>query len=134
MYRFLSYFDTKNLATLISCPVKTAIGLQDDVCPPHTNIAPYNNFGSSVKELTVNPMLKHQTHAAWDREFMEFFGRNYTSTLNEEVFVSGGEAFTEIYTLSGTRVYAGPENGAPRLNAGIYVFKTEGTARKVCVR
>ena len=134
MYRFLSYFDTKNLATLISCPVKTAIGLQDDVCPPHTNIAPYNNFGSSVKELTFNPMLKHQTHAAWDREFMEFFGRNYTSTLNEEVFVSGGEAFTEIYTLSGTRVYAGPENGAPRLNAGIYVFKTEGTARKVCVR
>ena len=35
MYKFLSYLDTKNLATLVTCPVTTAMGLQDPVCPPH---------------------------------------------------------------------------------------------------
>ena len=48
-YKLLSYFDTKNLATLVTCPVISAIGLQDPVCPPHTNFAPYNNFKSEEK-------------------------------------------------------------------------------------
>lgn len=32
MYAFLSYFDTKNLAATINCPVITSIGLQDNLC------------------------------------------------------------------------------------------------------
>lgn len=73
MYKFLSYFDTKNLATLVTCPVISAIGLQDPVCPPHTNFAPYNNFRSEEKHYVVNPECKHETPADWYHTYMDFF-------------------------------------------------------------
>lgn len=73
LFAFLSYFDTKNLATSISCPVIACIGLQDDVCPPHTNIAPYNNLLSTDKQLLFNPELGHQAAATWYSDFMAFF-------------------------------------------------------------
>jgi mannan endo-1,4-beta-mannosidase len=44
LYRTLSYFDMKNFTDKIQCPVIMAIGLQDDVCPPHTNFAAYNQL------------------------------------------------------------------------------------------
>ncbi len=44
MYRTLSYFDVKNFTDKIECPVLMAIGLQDPVCPPHTNFAGYNHI------------------------------------------------------------------------------------------
>ena len=44
LYRTLSYFDVKNFTDRIQCPVLMAIGLQDDVCPPHTNFAGYNHI------------------------------------------------------------------------------------------
>ena len=44
MFKVLSYFDIKNLTDRIQCPVIMAIGLQDDVCPPHTNFAGYNHI------------------------------------------------------------------------------------------
>ncbi|MBR6731919.1 MAG: acetylxylan esterase, partial [Bacteroidales bacterium] len=44
MYRVLSYFDVKNFTDKIECPVLMAIGLQDPVCPPHTNFAGYNHI------------------------------------------------------------------------------------------
>lgn len=43
MYETLSYFDVKNFTHLVTCPVYMAFGLQDPVCPPHTNFAGYNN-------------------------------------------------------------------------------------------
>ena len=44
MFKVLSYFDIKNFTDRIQCPVIMAIGLQDDVCPPHTNFAGYNHI------------------------------------------------------------------------------------------
>jgi cephalosporin-C deacetylase-like acetyl esterase len=38
----LSYFDIKNFADRIECPMLMAFGLQDGTCPPHTNFAAYN--------------------------------------------------------------------------------------------
>lgn len=77
MFAFLSYFDTKNLATKINTPVLSCIGLQDDVCPPHTNIAPYNNLPNTVeKSITFNPELKHQTADGWYNAYMEFFKKH----------------------------------------------------------
>ena len=73
MYAFLSYYDTKNLATSISCPVIACIGLQDNVCPPHTNIAPYNNLLSTDKELIFNPENGHQVANSWYNDYMAFF-------------------------------------------------------------
>lgn len=44
MLRTLSYFDIKNLAGRIRCPILMGFGLQDTVCPPHTNFAGYNQL------------------------------------------------------------------------------------------
>ena len=79
MYTFLSYFDTKNLATLITCPVTTCMGLQDNVCPPHTNFAPYNNLKVEDKHYVVNPELKHQTASTWNSECLAFFKAHLTN-------------------------------------------------------
>ena len=82
MYDFLSYFDTKNLATKITCPTILTLGLQDNVCPPHTNIAPYNNLASERKEYSVNPMLKHEVPAEWFNKYMQFFRDHMDKGIN----------------------------------------------------
>lgn len=46
MYDVLTYFDIKNLAERITCPVLMGFGLQDVICPPHTNFAGYNAITS----------------------------------------------------------------------------------------
>jgi cephalosporin-C deacetylase len=73
MYAFLSYFDTKNLATRISCPVYATIGLQDTTCPPHTNIAPYNNLLSTDKQLYFYPEMTHSYPTNWYNDVVKFF-------------------------------------------------------------
>lgn len=73
MFAFLSYYDTKNLAATISCPVIACLGLQDQVCPPHTNIAPYNNLLSTDKQLNINPENGHQVASTWYADYMAFF-------------------------------------------------------------
>ncbi len=80
MFAFLSYFDTKNLATAISCPVIACLGLQDNVCPPHTNIAPYNNLNITDKQLVINPELMHQVASTWYSEMMAFFADHIDNT------------------------------------------------------
>jgi len=64
MFAFLSYFDTKNLSTRISCPIITSVGLQDNVCPAHTNLAPYNNVTTpeADKQIVFNAELQHQVN------------------------------------------------------------------------
>ena len=73
MYAFLSYFDTKNLATRISCPVYATIGLQDRTCPPHTNIAPYNNLLSEDKQMSFYARMEHSYPSNWTSDIMAFF-------------------------------------------------------------
>ncbi len=75
MYAFLSYFDTKNLATKIpsTCAVLSCVGLKDDVCPPHTNIAPFNNLTTTDKIINFYPEMGHATPADWWIQFDQFF-------------------------------------------------------------
>ena len=73
MYAFLSYFDTKNLATRISCPVIASSNLQDGTCPPHTNLAPYNNLLSTDKEIHFYPLLQHVIPSDWPSKTNAFF-------------------------------------------------------------
>ena len=75
MYGFMSYFDTKNLATRISCPIFANIGLQDVICPPHTNIAPYNNALTPAgdKQMTFYPKMGHAVPAGWETNYKKFF-------------------------------------------------------------
>ena len=93
MYAFLSYFDTKNLATMIKCPVITSIGLQDNVCPPHTNIAPYNNLKTpgADKQIVFNPELLHQVNNQWSTTYNNFF-KGYEGLSTDETLLWYGES------------------------------------------
>lgn len=75
LYRLLSYFDIKNLAGWIQCPVIMGVGLQDEVCPPHTNFSGYNRI-SSEKEYYIYPFNGHDTPSSWWNTRMEFFKKH----------------------------------------------------------
>lgn len=74
LYRLLSYFDIKNLAGWIKCPVIMGVGLQDEVCPPHTNFAGFNRI-SSEKAYHIYPLNGHNTPESWWNVRVEFFER-----------------------------------------------------------
>lgn len=73
MYAFLSYFDTKNLATRITCAVYATSGLQDGTCPPRTNTAPFINLKSTDKEMHYYPEMQHSYPPNWNNDIMSFF-------------------------------------------------------------
>ncbi len=73
MYAFLSYFDTKNLATRISCAVHASSGLKDGTCPPHTNFAPFNNLNTEDKVMIVDPEMGHSFPSGWESKWKAFF-------------------------------------------------------------
>lgn len=102
MFAFLSYYDTKNLAASVACPVIACIGLQDNICPPHTNIAPYNNLLSTDKELIFNPENAHQAGATWYNDYMAFFAARKQQ---------GGETAMESVSNSPIEVNKRIENG-----------------------
>ena len=75
LYTFLSYFDTKNLATLIpeTCAVLASSGLQDGTCPPHTNFAPFNNLKTTEKTMIIDPTMGHSYPGNWSSEQAKLF-------------------------------------------------------------
>jgi cephalosporin-C deacetylase len=58
VFETLRYFDIKNLAPWIKCPVLMSIGLKDITCPPHINFAAYNQL-NAPKEYVVYPDAGH---------------------------------------------------------------------------
>lgn len=72
LYRTLSYFDIKNLTPWITCPIMMGVGLQDEVCPPHTNFSGYNRI-SSEKRYWIFPQCGHDVGPEWWPARMEFF-------------------------------------------------------------
>ena len=76
MYEVLSYFDVKNFTDRIKCPVLMAIGLQDATCPPHTNLAGYNQIRSE-KSWICYPYTGHDVWRVsdWDIQRRAFFAR-----------------------------------------------------------
>lgn len=69
MLQTLSYFDTKNMAKRITCPVVMGIGLQDDVCPPATSFVTYNHI-NSTKEYTIYKYAGHnQPESHYENRF-----------------------------------------------------------------
>ena len=75
MLAFLSYFDTKNLTPRISCAVLGSSGLQDDVCPPRTNVVPFNNLATpeSEKEYLFGPEMGHSYPGSWYSKMDKLF-------------------------------------------------------------
>lgn len=58
IFENLSYFDIKNLAPWVKCPVYMSVGLKDVTCPPHINFAAYNQI-TSAKSYFVYPEAGH---------------------------------------------------------------------------
>ena len=77
LFEMLSYFDVKNFASRIHCPVYMAFGLQDETCPPHTNFSIYNNLGTYDKRYYCVPACGHAMWEvkAWDARRSAFLAR-----------------------------------------------------------
>ncbi|MCQ2196171.1 MAG: acetylxylan esterase [Bacteroidaceae bacterium] len=75
LYRNLSYFDIKNLAGWIECPVYLGIGLQDVTCPPHTNVSGFNLL-KGEKELHVYRNYGHHVdYDHWNPTILKFYDK-----------------------------------------------------------
>ena len=125
MYAFLSYYDTKNLATSITSPYITSIGLQDNVCPPHTNIAPYNNAATAAedKDIIYNPELQHATNSDWNDTYMTFFKKYMKNTTGiQNVRNQKEDANNCFFDLQGRRVEQ-PARGLYIKNGRKYVVR-----------
>ena len=71
IYDLLSYFDIKNFAQWIKCPLIMGIGVQDETCPPHINFAAYNQV-KSEKRWMACPDCGHSTNNEYNEESMKF--------------------------------------------------------------
>ena len=118
MLAMFSYFDMKNLAPLVTCPVIMDFSLQDSSCPPCTTWAAYNNLGSSEKEYLINPTLGHEIGGSWWPRFTEFFASHLKSDVDgiQNIPVARQED-TSVYDLHGVR-HNGSLSSLPR---GIYI-------------
>lgn len=74
IYSLLSYFDIKNLAPWISCPLMMSVGIQDNVCPPHINFAAYNQVRTEKKWLAY-PHSGHELPLEYFKTRKEFLGK-----------------------------------------------------------
>jgi cephalosporin-C deacetylase-like acetyl esterase len=72
IYTLLTYFDIKNLAPWITCPLLMGIGVQDGTCPPHINFAAYNQV-QSPKHWVAYPRNSHNVGPDFDGYSLEFF-------------------------------------------------------------
>ena len=88
-----SYFDTKNFAKWITCPVITNFSLQDNTDGPHLNIAPYNLLTQVTdKAYSINPFNGHAAASDWTTTYMAFFNARIDNTPDTP---------TEIETVTG---------------------------------
>lgn len=104
LYSFLSYFDTKNLASNITCPVITCMGLQDPVCPPRTNFAPYNTLASGEKQYIVNDNCQHETPSDWYETYMAFFRKHLKQPTGITGINVSEVEIDKVYNIAGQRV------------------------------
>ncbi|MEJ5145966.1 cephalosporin-C deacetylase-like acetyl esterase [Sphingobacterium sp. JUb78] len=74
VYKTLSYFDIKNLASRIRVPLIMGIGMQDHVCPPHINFAAYNQV-QSEKSWIAFPKYGHSTGNEFHVAGLDLFRR-----------------------------------------------------------
>lgn len=72
VYKLMSYFDIKNLAQWIQCPLIMGIGVQDNVCPPHINFAAYNQV-KSEKCWMAFPEFGHSVGREFNEAAMQLF-------------------------------------------------------------
>jgi len=75
LFETLSYFDVKNFTDQIKCPIIMGVGLQDEVCPPHTNFSGFNRIRTE-KEYHIFPTYGHDVPAEWWQLRAAFFEKH----------------------------------------------------------
>ena len=75
LMKTLSYFDIKNLAGWIECPVYMAIGLQDVTCPPHTNFSGYNQVKTEKQYRVFRQYGHHVDYDVWNPTLHEWYDK-----------------------------------------------------------
>ena len=76
----LAYFDGINFADRITCPIIVNIGLQDNVCPPETGYALFNNIGAADKRLYAYDGHGHDAGRSQHSAIVDqFFARHLSS-------------------------------------------------------
>ncbi|GHT27209.1 hypothetical protein FACS189432_03210 [Bacteroidia bacterium] len=76
IYSLLTYFDVKNLAQWVECPLIMRIGMQDETCPPHTNFAGFNQIKSKDKRWIAYAKQGHDVGNAFDAESRAFIKKH----------------------------------------------------------
>ena len=102
IYEVLSYFDIKNLARLIHCPVLLGSGLQDGICPPHTHFAGFNNIPGDLKRTyKIYPNESHGVEPGFYEDRSKFFAY-YTSHYAQDypVLKTGKPDIDKAFTLA----------------------------------
>ncbi len=71
MFNKLGYIDIKNLSDRIEGEVLWATGLMDQICPPSTQFAAYNQI-SSKKNMVIYPDFGHENLPGFGDQTFEF--------------------------------------------------------------
>ena len=101
-----SYFDTKNFAKWITCPVITNFSLQDNTDGPHLNISPYNlltKVADEDKQYSINQFKGHAAADNWTTTYMTFFN----SYINQEPVNVTDATYATYYNSTATQLPAG---------------------------
>jgi cephalosporin-C deacetylase len=67
VFRTLSYFDGRNFAAHATCPALYSVALMDQVCPPSTVFASYNEWTHPEKAIEIYPWNGHEGGTATQR-------------------------------------------------------------------
>jgi cephalosporin-C deacetylase len=59
------YFEVQNLVQKIKCPLLMGVALRDRYVPPQSIFSVYNQIGSTIKEIKVNPYKDHEMDFAY---------------------------------------------------------------------
>lgn len=143
MNQFNSYYDVKNFAPYISCPVISNFSLQDATDPTRTNIAPYLlvKTPAADKSYYVNNFLGHATAYDFGTQYMKFFKLYLTATVNvgkggwasysspwADLILNNidGLSAYKVTSVADGNAYCTAIDAAPA-NTGFFIQATEGT-------
>jgi len=123
-FRNLSYFDIKNLAGKIKCPVLMCVGLQDPTCPPSINFAAFNQV-QQPKEYMILKNNGHYSDATFitykDAWFKKILGdmSSETPELDNKSFDNQIQTYN-----SGDKLFIYSATQAP---VNITIYQPDGT-------
>nr|AHG97601.1 acetylxylan esterase [uncultured bacterium] len=72
IFTVLGYIDVVNLANRICGETLFAVSLEDDICPPSTSFAAYNNI-QAKKDIRIYPDYKHEFLPGFNDEVIQKF-------------------------------------------------------------